>query len=343
MSSLEPKRHHYIPQFILRNFNDENMQVNYWDIAAGTLEKRNTRSVFMNIHMYRDELNHPENPTITESGLAAFEAEIAGLIKRFLSESQIEITREELEKLRIFLTLLSFRSDLRMNQYKNNNFDSATRSVLENYANGDFYDLWKREMAELARCRSYQQIQESSLLDPIIKNDFMNDLKGYYMTVVETRGQDFLISDVYPTLEICPMEDNLISHTMVNMKLHRFYPISPSRMLVLNHIMFRSSAPDVLPLLQSMKRVSRIRGDWLTPPKNKYVANGIPHKDDKYIYKVCKVYAQDIEYINALFLNEARVGIVFQNAGGIEKSVEAFNRRSGIKQLYTELERRLHM
>ena len=43
----EPKRHHYIPQFILRNFQDENSQVSYWDIENSKLEKRNTRSVFM--------------------------------------------------------------------------------------------------------------------------------------------------------------------------------------------------------------------------------------------------------------------------------------------------------
>ena len=27
--SIEPKRHHYIPQFILRNFNDKNSQISF--------------------------------------------------------------------------------------------------------------------------------------------------------------------------------------------------------------------------------------------------------------------------------------------------------------------------
>ena len=57
----ESKRHHYIPQFILRNFQDENSQVSYWDIEKGKLEKRNTKRIFMNMHMYRDEINHQES------------------------------------------------------------------------------------------------------------------------------------------------------------------------------------------------------------------------------------------------------------------------------------------
>ena len=39
---------------------------------------------------------------------------------KLLNDKEIIITRAELESLRIFLSLLSFRSDLRMNQYKNN-------------------------------------------------------------------------------------------------------------------------------------------------------------------------------------------------------------------------------
>ena len=76
MEQNEAKRHHYIPQFILRNFTDENGQLEYWDIAESKLEKRNPRSVFMNWHMYRDEENHKENPTLIESSLSVFEQEI---------------------------------------------------------------------------------------------------------------------------------------------------------------------------------------------------------------------------------------------------------------------------
>lgn len=38
MSKPIPRRHHYIPRFILKNFNDENGQVNYWNIEKNQLE-----------------------------------------------------------------------------------------------------------------------------------------------------------------------------------------------------------------------------------------------------------------------------------------------------------------
>ena len=175
----ESKRHHYIPQFILRNFQDENSQVSYWDIENSKLEKRNTRSVFMNMDMYRDEINHQNDPTSIESTLAVFEQEIAELIKRkFLTSNEVVITREELEKLRIFLSLLSFRSNSRMEQYRNKNFNASTRKILENYSPKGFEDLWKREVEELAKCRSYADVESSEVVDPIIKTDFFNDLKG---------------------------------------------------------------------------------------------------------------------------------------------------------------------
>lgn len=120
----EAKRHHYIPQFILKNFLDNKGQVFYWDIEKEVLEKRNPRSIFMNFDMYRDEVNHKDKPTSIESSLAIFEGEIATLIRqKFLKDNEIIITRSELEALRIFLSLLSFRSDLRKDQYKNCKFN----------------------------------------------------------------------------------------------------------------------------------------------------------------------------------------------------------------------------
>ena len=123
MNKSEPRKHHYIPQFILRKFTDVNNQVSYWNIRNKTLEKRNTKSIFMNIDMYRDEENHQENPVFIENSLSVFESEIANLMNnKLLNDKEIIITRAELESLRIFLSLLSFRSDLRMNQYKNKIF-----------------------------------------------------------------------------------------------------------------------------------------------------------------------------------------------------------------------------
>ena len=83
-----------------------------------------------------------------------------------------------------------------MEQYKNDKFNESTREILKNYSAGGFEDLWKREIEELAKCRSFADVESNSFVDPIIKTDFFNDLKGMYMTIVDARGGEFLLTDI---------------------------------------------------------------------------------------------------------------------------------------------------
>lgn len=335
MTNQEPRKHHYIPRFILKNFNDYNGQVNYWNIEKNELEKRNIKSVFMNIDMYRDEELNEDDPTQIESKFSVFECEIADLISRMiLDKSEIILTRRELEKLRIFTTLLSFRSNLRMEQYKNDKFDASTREKLLKFQpDGNFEELWKRELDFLATCRSYDEIQKSEVIDPIIKLDFNNDLMGYYMTFVDARGGQFLLSDIYPTLEIFPLG-------VANIHMHCMFPLSPTRMLLLNHIMFKSK-DESDPISGPMIKLSQIKGDAIVPPNNRYKTYGILNPNDEYVYKVRKIYSNDVEYINALFLNETKIGVIFRDKDRIKNSIIAFNRRTDTKQSFEKLEDKL--
>ena len=329
----EPKKHHYIPQFILKRFIDENEKLFYWDLKKQELIHGYTRFIFMNLHMYRDEVNHNDEPTFIEKSLSVFESEIAHIFQKLSDESEVFLLRKELESLRIFLCLLSFRSDLRMNQYYHNRFDDSTRAILKQFAvNEDYADLWKREIEELSKCRSYQQIKDSSIIDPIIKQDLENALLGYYMTIVETRDEDFLITDVYPTLEIFPLSNGC------NIHLHCLYPISPTRLLLLNHIMFRPEATDALDI-SLMRSTSNIRGNLIAPPEKECVVSPIVYNEnDIFKYKIREVYGADVEYINSLLLNEARVGIAFKNPERVLSSVHSFNNRTDTNQSLTNLE-----
>jgi hypothetical protein len=68
----EPIRHHFILQFILRNFTHNNDQIYYWNKDASKIEIRNTKSVYMVKNPYRDEQNHPTDPAIIEKKFAKF-------------------------------------------------------------------------------------------------------------------------------------------------------------------------------------------------------------------------------------------------------------------------------
>ncbi len=337
MIKQEARKHHYIPRFILKNFNDENRQVNYWSVVNNKIEKRNIKSIFMNIDMYRDELINKDHPTQIESRFSIFEKEIAELFaNKILNKSEIVLYRKEIEKLRIFITLSALRGDYRMKQYKENAFDDSTRKILLQYQpDGYFEDLWKKELNYLTTCRTYDDILKSDVLDPIIKQDFVNDLMGYYMTFVDARGGEFLISDVYPTLEILPLNNG------INIHMHSLLPLSPTRMLLLNHIVFKNN-DNKNPVLNSMLKFSKIQGNAIIPPKNKYKNISSMSEDDEFIYCVKKIYQKDVEYINALLLNETRIGIVFRNKDKIKNSVSMFNKREDTKQKFILLEEELN-
>lgn len=327
MANNEPIKHHYIPQFILKNFNDENGQLNYWNINDSRLEKRNSLSVFMIKNMYRDEINHTENPVIIENQFSYFEDEIARLIndKILINSNKIILTRSELEKFRIFLTLFSFRSNFRMKQYEENNFDDATRAILLKYQqDGNFKDLWKKELYELTSCRTYDDIKNNEKIDHIIKQDFLNDYEGYFMSFADARGGEFVLSDIYPTSEFYPIPQPFGLH------LHYLFPLSPTRMLILNHIMFKKENKNTLEFADMLK-VSKIK-EHIPEPKVKYkTSQWIHDPNDEFLYNCIKVYSKDVVKLNCLTLNEARTGIIFKNKDNIEKSIVKYNLLNGAK------------
>ena len=294
----------------------------------------------MNDSMYESEEINSDNPVETEDNLAKFEQEVSPLFKRLCLPEEIVLTRRELEKLRIFLTLLSFRSDLRMKQYKEKRFTKSTEDILNAFkGDQDFDFFWKNEINAIAKCRSFDEIMSLDVVDPIIKMDFSNDLKGLYMTLIEARGQEFIISDVYPTLEIFPVAPT------INMHLHLIYPITPTRAILLNNIFFRNQLRNESdPVYGPMIRFSKIKGQMLKEPKNHYLKGPIVYTpDDKFFYKPVKIYEEDVIYINKLFLNEVRNGFAFRNPQKVLESIKKYNStyREYNKNNYDYLEKKL--
>lgn len=72
----EPIKHHYIPQFILRNFNKEDNRVYYWNIENKKLEEWNTSSIFMEKNLYRND-DYLDEPTKIERKFSQLENEIS--------------------------------------------------------------------------------------------------------------------------------------------------------------------------------------------------------------------------------------------------------------------------
>lgn len=336
METQEPRKHHYIPRFILKHFQSEDNLVNYWNISNKSLQRRNIKGVFMNIDMYRDEVQSSEDPTKIEKQFGNLETKVAALMQeKLLAEKQIVLLRKEMEMLRIFMTLLSFRANHRMDQYKEGKFDSLTNEILSEYQpDGNYELLWKRQLEVLSRCESYQAIKDAQEIDPAIKLEFMNELEGYYLTFVDARGGEFIITDVYPTLEICP---GVLGG---NIYLHCFFPLSPTRLMILNHIMFRKELEND-ELLQVPRSISNIDGNMIATPKVKYKYGSSYYHDpdDVFTYSIKNVYKDQVKYVNSLFLNEARVGVMFKDEDRVIDSIVEYNALDNVKQSFEELEK----
>lgn len=318
----EPVRHHYIPQFILRNFCIEG-NLNFWNHKDTKFEKRNTKSVFMVKNLYKDIKNYPDDIMVIEKKFAKLEDDIAKLIsEKILNKKIISLTRKENEVLRKFLFLLSFRSENRRNQYLEKKFDVLTKASLKPLVqNNDYIDLWLKEINEILDADSFDTLKDSKILSWEIKTDLQNELLGYYMTFVESRGQDFILSDIYPTTEIYPINFEL----KADITLHSFFPLTPSLILILNHVMFREDRKIDDSFLNSMITFSNIKGNMLVTPKAQYVSKRAHSDEDIYHYHLKKIYQRDVEYINKLFLNEVKTGFVCTSYEKIKSSVKSYN------------------
>jgi hypothetical protein len=318
----EPIKHHYIPQFILRNFLDEK-QVNYWNMKTRKLERRNPKSIFMRKNLYKDVENHPDEIMAIEKKFASLEHEVSDLItKKILCKQEIRITRAENELLRRFLFLLGFRSENRKRQYRDILFDPITIETLKPFVKeNDYVDLWLRELNAMLDLKSFTDLRDNKDISTVIKMDLQNELSGYYMSFVEARGQEFILSDIYPTTEIFPIDMS----TKTKIDLHAFFPISPNRVLVLNHVIFRKDRKADEPMINTMKNFSKIGPTINEIPRVKYIKRGTFSREDEYTYTVRKIYEDEVSYINSLYLNEARDGFIFNDFYRVSKSIRNYN------------------
>ena len=222
----EPIRHHYIPQFILRNFacdNDKRL-VCYCDKESRSISERKTCEIFMERNLYRDEINCKDKPVQIERDLSIYEREVAELIKaKFLDKRKIELTEEEDSAMKLFFAIMSFRNINAKEQFGGKSSKEFKDFYKYFQGNEDLEDFWKRNLGYLVKCRSIKEVANHPEIDPPIK-DFMrrdtNGLIGRYIIVVEPKeGDGFILGDCYPLI---------IFDAPIPLPLYDIAPISPN-------------------------------------------------------------------------------------------------------------------
>ncbi len=301
MISKEPIRHHYIPQFILRNFcfDEDRHQLFYFDKKTSTLSIKQTRDIFMVKNLYRDEINNSNDIMKIEKDMAQFESEAAKIITgRFLKEDEISISLEEDERLKLFFAIMGFRSKLTSKTFSAETSDENKVFYSTYQKNGNLNDFWKRNLGNLLNCRSMREVWEHQGIDDPIKAFVLRDIHGFtglYFVVVERRGSlDFLIGDGYPVM--------ITGTTVCGTELHMYSicPLSPDRIILL-----ASNG-----VLGAPKSVATFSDEVLKKPKLNSHSRSIT-------IRVKKIYENEVKYVDDVLIKHSHDGYAFKDESKI--------------------------
>ena len=291
MTQNIPIRHHYIPQFILRAFLCDEKHLMYFVKATGKSSKRFPSEVFMEPNLYRDDINHPDAPVETEKDLAQFENEASAIIKKFRDDSEIILSVDEEEKLKLFFAIMGFRAKRTADVFEKKTASTEYDSFLFYQKDGNMTDFWKRNLALLVNCRSFNEVVNTPDIDKPIKVLMQRDtqgLSGTHFIILESRGkEEFVLGDCYP-VEVRGAE--------IPFPLYASFPISPKRLLLQVYNGAENAPYSVLSLGKPIFR----------NPFRKLV-------DGKHKYNIKKVYKAEVEYLNELVFRHSTEGIIFQH------------------------------
>ena len=231
MGGENPIRHHYIPRFLLRPFCFDESHLHYYDKKTNSITDKKIEETFMVRNLYRDEINHSDNPVQMEKDFSKFEDEVAKVIKRFREDEEIVLTLEEDDKLKLFFAVMGFRAERVSKMFGLDAKDEFKEFYSLFQKDGNLEDLWKRNLGKIVKCRSLKDVLDNSDIDEPIKLFMGRDTEGLfgaYFVIAERRGQEeFIIGDSYPAAVT-------VANEIVSLvPMYSICPISPSRVMLL--------------------------------------------------------------------------------------------------------------
>ena len=272
----EPIRHHFIPQFILRNFSEDGMTVHYYNIIHGKTSTIAIRDLFMVKNLYRFEEELPDTPTQIEADLARYEGQIANIFKhKFLSGQDVVLSPEEVDAVKLFLAILGFRSAYTEQIVNDNIFVKSS---------------WKHNLRYLVNCRSIDEVLVNDDIDDAIKIFMRRDTEGIFgrhIVVVESPDEEgFVLGDTYPVA---------ITGTLYNgvpVPMYDIFPISPKRAVLLACKGIDGAPRDVVQMREMI-----FRQPYADP-------------DGMIKIRVKRLHPEEFNHLNAYIKQEAKTGYI---------------------------------
>lgn len=202
------KNNHFIPQFILRNFTDEDDKIFHFSKELKDWKNKvrsepsgiSTKRTAQQIHLYTMEENGIFNDTV-EQRLSHIEADVAPIIKKILTVNQrITSLKDFLSpsdyQLIIFFLTVSLRRTPAYLKYINKHFIAALDTVDKS---DDFFEDDDKKYVK--RERSKITIHNNFTVPLILKEEYvnriLNDLLEYKWFIFAKTGfpGDFLLGD----------------------------------------------------------------------------------------------------------------------------------------------------
>lgn len=287
----EPIRHHYIPQFILRNFacNNDKKLTYYCDKESQSVSQREMFEIFMERNLYRDEINCANVPVQIEHDLSVYEREVAELIKaKFLDKRKIELAAEEDDAIKLFFAIMGFRNISTKEQFSERLSDESKALYRCFQENEDFEDFWKRNLMHLVKCRSLKDVENDPGIDLPIKLFMRRDtygLSGKYIVVVEPKeGDGFILGDCYPLV---------FTGDYLRLPLYDICPISPNRAII-----FACRGIELTP-----QYVLSLRQGVFDPPEISEIGN--------YTIVTKRLLLDEVQFINREIERHSHKGFIF--------------------------------
>ncbi len=189
---------------------------------------RTTRDIFMERYLYKSNSLGVIDSNQIEHDFSKYEHEIASLISnKIIGKKDIFLTFEQEQKLKLFCALLSFRSKNTKESFFNLS-NQSKEFYLKYQKDGNFLELWKRNLSYLVNCRKLDDVIKSEQIDEPFKIFMQRDtegLAGAYFSFLERRGEiDFIIGDCYPV--------NISDADNFKLPIFNIFPITPSLVML---------------------------------------------------------------------------------------------------------------
>ncbi|MCR5109128.1 MAG: DUF4238 domain-containing protein [Lachnospiraceae bacterium] len=334
---------HYIPQFILRNFYD-NDKITYCDLEKKTVQSRNTRSIFS------EEGYYPEN--IEKDLCKKAEYQFANLYHNKLENARnsLSLTSDELFTLKKFLIVSAIR-------YKGT-FSEEEKKLFDSF--GPLYKVdYDANLNRILACKNKEEAFK--ILDPFF-NDFdkmingnddsinmhlMGELKEIlhsYIVFIKPRGDEkFLIPDigrgyweghlglnkVTALMEtLMATGDPTVFHLLElsSVRDYTVYPLSKNLAVLTMSIFFKLLTDSEIHMNIKMPKefptVSAILGfgdkNVIRPPKVR-----LKGSDKEYLYEINPITPKDVAHFNSIMLAEAKRYVACAGLETVQKSLKS--------------------